>query len=280
MSIATRINTLAELFTHDYSTIFGNVNEVDRFYSLFVHPAVPLLAVTAYWFLSSPIFAGIRTMFGVQPKGAALQWLVIVHSAVLAVYSGWTCYYSWKIVIPHMMKHGVYTTFCDVDGSVWHAGGLGFWITHFYLSKFYEFIDTWIIMLKGREPIFLQTYHHAGIVIFMWSFVITNNTCGGIAVICLNSFIHTLMYTYYTLAAFGYKSPLKNYLTQAQIIQFLIGIGLTVPAHFMPGCLSEAQSASNAGIQVYAVVLILLFAQFYAANYTKKGSKKGEKKLE
>ncbi|RYH20089.1 hypothetical protein EON65_24655 [archaeon] len=71
---------------------------------------------------------------------------------------------------------------------------------------------------------FLQTYHHAGVVFIMWGAVVTQSAAVGGIIICLNSFIHTLMYTYYTLAAFGYSSPLKHYLTSAQMIQFLIGI--------------------------------------------------------
>jgi hypothetical protein len=55
----------------------------------------------------------------------------------------------------------------------------------------YEFIDTWIVLLKGRTPIFLQTYHHAGIAIIMWGFEVTANTCG-ITILALNSFIHTI----------------------------------------------------------------------------------------
>ncbi|RYG96121.1 hypothetical protein EON65_54900 [archaeon] len=81
-----------------------------------------------------------------------------------------------------------------------------------------------IILLKGREPIFLQTFHHAGVVFSLWGAVVTQSSAVGAVTICLNSFIHTLMYTYYTLAAFGYSSPLKHYLTTAQMTQFLIGI--------------------------------------------------------
>eukprot|EP01034_Spumella_vulgaris_P028488 gene28488-35345_t len=136
------------------------------------------------------------------------------------------------------MEHGYYAAICDARGELWHAKGLGFWVTHFYLSKYYEFIDTWIVLLKGRQPLFLQTYHHAGVVLLMWGFIITDNTASGMILICLNSFIHTLMYTYYVLAAFGINSPLKNYLTMAQIVQFLVGIVIITPAYF---CVNDAQ---------------------------------------
>lgn len=107
----------------------------------------------------------------------------------------------------------------------------------------------------------------------MWGFVVTANTCGGLITTLFNSFIHTLMYTYYTLAAFGYSSPLKHYLTQAQIIQFIVGIILTVGSHFIPGCVNPAQSLVIASIQLYAVVLIILFYQFYVNSYSDKKKK-------
>ena len=85
----------------------------------------------------------------------------------------------------------------------------------------------------------------------------------------------TLMYTYYTFAAFGYSSPLKHYLTQMQITQFIVGLCTTVPIHFMTGAdgkprLTPAQNLSLWTIEIYAVVLIVLFAQFYASAYGKK----------
>ena len=55
-----------------------------------------------------------------------------------------------------------------------------------------------IIILKGRKPMLLQTYHHAGVVIIMWACTMTKNVAGGGYVLVANSFIHSLMYTYYT----------------------------------------------------------------------------------
>ena len=81
----------------------------------------------------------------------------------------------------------------------------------------------------------------------------------------------TLMYTYYTFAAFGYSSPLKHYLTQMQITQFIVGLRTTVPIHFMTGADGKPRlTLSLWTIEIYAVVLIVLFAQFYASAYGKK----------
>ena len=151
------------------------------------------------------------------------------------------------------------------------------WATHFYISKIYEFIDTFIIILKGRKPSFLQTFHHAGIVLLMWGFTVTSNSVVAI-IVCFNSFIHFLMYTYYVLAAFGYKSPLKKYLTSAQIGQFLVGVGISLPFQFIPNCQSPMGSLVLLVAQIYTATLVVLFSFFFLASYkTPAPSKPAEK---
>ncbi len=76
------------------------------------------------------------------------------------------------------------------------------------------------------------------------------------------------MYTYFTLAAFGYNSPLKNLLTIAQMVQFIVGIAIVTPAYH---CYNEAQTLNTALLQIYAVYLFWLFYCFYVESYTKKG---------
>lgn len=53
-------------------------------------------------------------------------------------------------------------------GRLWNEG-LAFYGWWFYLSKFYEVIDTLIILAKGKQSSVLQTYHHAGAMMCMWA---------------------------------------------------------------------------------------------------------------
>jgi hypothetical protein len=53
-------------------------------------------------------------------------------------------------------------------GRLWNEG-LAFYGWFFYLSKFYEVLDTAIIIAKGKRSSTLQTYHHAGAMMCMWS---------------------------------------------------------------------------------------------------------------
>jgi hypothetical protein len=53
-------------------------------------------------------------------------------------------------------------------GRLWNQG-LAFYGWIFYLSKFYEVLDTVIILAKGKRSSTLQTYHHAGAMMCMWA---------------------------------------------------------------------------------------------------------------
>jgi hypothetical protein len=108
-------------------------------------------------------------------------------------------------------------------GRMWTEGLAYFgWI--FYLSKYYEVLDTFIILAKGKPSSTLQTYHHAGAMLCMWAGMRYMASPIWIFVL-VNSLIHALMYTYYTLTAFSIRVPLfiKRTLTTLQITQFLLG---------------------------------------------------------
>jgi hypothetical protein len=260
----------ADFATFDYHTLYPN-NEI---FDFFAQPWVPFVFVALYLVLSKPVINLLISLLGIKPDSKILKAGVICHSAFLAVYSGWTFINVAIILYKFYNEHGgLYGALCGSKQALWVEANMSFWITHFYISKFYEFIDTWIVLLKGKTPILLQTYHHAGVVICMWLLTVTYGS-PVVVLVFLNSFIHTIMYTYYTAAAFGYSSPLKKYLTQMQLGQFLIGIGSTVPCYFIEDCMTPAGSIALVVLHVYTVVLIGLFGQFYVASYKKKPSKK------
>ncbi|KLU88910.1 hypothetical protein MAPG_07891 [Magnaporthiopsis poae ATCC 64411] len=110
-----------------------------------------------------------------------------------------------------------------VPGRIWNEG-LAFYGWIFYLSKFYEVLDTFIILAKGKLSSTLQTYHHAGAMMCMWAGM--RYMSAPIWMFAFyNSGIHAMMYTYYTVTAFSVKVPvfIKRSLTTMQITQFLIG---------------------------------------------------------
>ncbi|MCJ1479074.1 hypothetical protein MMC13_007758 [Lambiella insularis] len=112
----------------------------------------------------------------------------------------------------------------DTDvGRLWNEG-LAYYGWLFYISKFYETLDTMIILAQGKKSSVLQTYHHAGAMMCMWAGMRYMTPPIWMFVI-VNSGIHALMYTYYTFTALGLRAPLfvKKILTSLQIGQFVFG---------------------------------------------------------
>ncbi|KAM4054787.1 GNS1/SUR4 family protein [Hirsutella rhossiliensis] len=118
-------------------------------------------------------------------------------------------------------------------GRIWNEG-LAYYGWIFYLSKFYEVLDTFIILAKGKYSSTLQTYHHAGAMMCMWAGMRYMSAPIWMFVL-VNSFIHSLMYAYYTLTAFSIKVPMaaKRTLTTLQITQFLVGASYAIVHSFV-----------------------------------------------
>lgn len=76
-------------------------------------------------------------------------------------------------------------------GRIWNEG-LAFYGWIFYISKFYEVVDTFIILAKGKKSSLLQTYHHAGAMMSMWAGIRYMAPPIWMFVM-VNSFIHTIM---------------------------------------------------------------------------------------
>ncbi|KAL2831975.1 ELO family [Aspergillus pseudoustus] len=170
--------------------------------------------------------------------------LVIIHNTSLALFSGWAfysvCHALWSSLPawddPNLFANAV-RALCQTEISVekqvssykyniWDQG-LAYvgWV--FYLSKFYEIFDTMIILARGKTSSALQTYHHAGVMVCGWV-AIRYKSSVALVGIFLNSFVHTLMYTYFALAAAAVplSMRIKRAMTTIQITQFLLGFVL------------------------------------------------------
>jgi len=118
-----------------------------------------------YLLVSKRLFAVIRDKTGLQKDSTLLKLFVFVHNLSLAIFS----LVVFVNVAPHMVAftstEGWQALHCDP--TFWHSS-FGWWCKVFYVSKYWEFIDSWILILKGKEASFLQVYHHTGIVIAMY----------------------------------------------------------------------------------------------------------------
>ncbi|KAJ2362925.1 hypothetical protein IW150_006875 [Coemansia sp. RSA 2607] len=200
--------------------------------------------------------------------GLGLKRLVVVHNLVLAVYSLWTFVDFIPAVVQNVSEHGLKGGFCDNQWTLWNRKLLAHGFL-FYLSKYYEFIDTAIILAKGRPAGRLQTFHHSGAVFIMWFGNYVQSPYLSFFVF-ENSIIHSLMYTYYTLTALGFKPPGKQILTTLQISQFYIALSAGFVYALLPGCQDRPQKVFTYVFIAYIIELIRLFTQFARKTYGPK----------
>lgn len=131
---------------------------------------------------------------------------------------------------------------------------------------------------RWNQISFLHLYHHAMMCVCPW-IVLTYFPGGhGVIVGVVNSFIHTVMYTYYLATVYLHlkKSNLKKYVTQMQLVQFVFlfiyfssSIVFPVESCTYPITLSIVIVIQNA-------VMIVMFGDFYVKTYMRKSNKKSK----
>lgn len=252
--------------------------------------------------------AGLKELADIDPKQAKrlkpapykvatyglFRLFVLLHNIFLCAYSVWTFFgmlgsfsrtvqkFRLKTFDESSLVNFVYAV-CDAEHGVLQQGPAvrsltlyGWW---FYMLKFYEVVDTMIILLKGRPLSLLQSYHHAGAMMCMWSGIRYQLPPIWIFIV-FNSFIHLLMYFYFTLCCLKVRVPMivKRVLTSFQITQFVLGGSLAVFHMFVwysdlatttyNSCIATADQMFPIFVNVsYLTPLTLLFAAFYIESY-------------
>ncbi|KAJ2722198.1 hypothetical protein GGI07_003475 [Coemansia sp. Benny D115] len=196
-----------------------------------------------------------------------MTMVVFVHNTVLAVYSAWAFMGVFPTFVKDVMTKGIHAGLCDLDGTRWNSV-LFAHMYLFYLSKYYELLDTAIIILKGRKASLLQIYHHAGVILVTYYGCYYSAACS-VFIVWENAGVHTVMYTYYALTAIGINPPGKKYLTSLQIFQFLFGQSAIILYAVMRDCESPVQRTWLWIMTSYLLPLIYLFVQFYISTYKK-----------
>jgi len=271
--LAVSIPDLFHKFPYDRLPSNGdNEHDYCNITSLFLRPEIMLLLIVLY-VCHIPLLSALVRVTGFDGKRSkTLKWIVVLHNLALASFSAIVfVVVATKVLPSHLSRGFVDVIYCDKDGSFWNDGnGIGIWAFVFYISKYYEFLDTSILILKGKDPSFLQTYHHVGIACTMWGAIVSQSAWVHIVVV-LNSFIHTLMYLYFLIKTIRPSMEIKaaKYLTSAQVLQFIIGIVYTFGVLVSNKCDTDASRFVLAVIDIYAIGLILLFLMFAKRKYKK-----------
>lgn len=158
---------------------------------------------------------------------------------------------------------------CDLSGNSMN-GRMGWWMYVFYVSKFYELVDTIIMILKKRPLNFLHVYHHSIVIPLFYVYMSTSMVLQWIVVVA-NSLVHVAMYYYYALSTVGQTVWWKKYITQAQIIQFIIDLTATWPYPLLYFSASGCSGSMRAWLfgQAVGASFFKLFRDFYVRSYSK-----------
>jgi len=146
---------------------------------------------------------------------------------------------------------------------------LSFLVWMHYNNKYVELLDTVFMVLrkKTNQISFLHVYHH---VLLVWSwFAVCKIACGGDAYFgaMVNSFIHVVMYSYYLISLLGYRCFFKNYITLAQMLQFVV-----CAVHAIYCWVNQHITSFLPMLQLFVMVnMLILFGDFYKKAYKPKG---------
>lgn len=193
------------------------------------HWACPAVGVSCYLGL-----LGVALVLGWPAKPIELRRLTVFHNLFLSFLSLVMFVGTSVELFRRAAQTGDATWFFCEEAAGQAEGPLYFWSYVYYLSKYYEMLDTALVVLqKSRVPHFkLQVYHHAAVVPMAWLWCQQRQSLqwGGLL---FNTLVHVVMYQYYAWRVLGWPTPWKRWITKLQITQFatsfiLLGITLCI----------------------------------------------------
>lgn len=183
-----------------------------------------------YWPLGVGLFyimtcLGHRLAYGNSPS-ETVAWKYIkpflpYHNIFLSLISAVMFFGCGFAAIQKTSEEGsLHWIFCEAGEA--DTGVLSFWCYIYYLSKYYELLDTWLQLLRGKYPphYLLHAYHHSVVLIMCWLWLEYRVSLRFVALL-FNVFVHIVMYYYFYLKCIKKDPWWKKYVTTLQIVQFM-----------------------------------------------------------
>jgi len=209
-----------------------------------------------------------------------LKYFRIAHNAFLCFGSFIMVLGMAKEIIKAYQIGGAEALYCDSNDIQFQQTDLYNWYYIFFLSKFYEFIDTYILILRKKPVIFLHSFHHFITAYICW-LGLYDHTAIQWTVIGLNGTVHVFMYYYYLAVSCNSDVWWKKHITSLQITQFVIDLIAGWPFFYSILVLGKKCSGTVQVLGFSHLVLLsflLLFINFYRSAY--KPSKSGDQSPE
>jgi len=239
---------------------------------------VPLTLTTAY-LVALPVLRIFSKKFISENVDAKvlLKETMVVYNGGQVLLNAWMVYRFIDALVNrgHPFIGDLYTANTGTTFAVW---------IH-YMDKYLEFFDTFFMVLRGRmdQVSFLHVYHHISIT-WAWWFAMRSWPAGDAYFgALLNSWIHVMMYSYYTLSLLKFPCPWKRSITQAQLLQFSAVVVYTMFSTYFVYKEGKAEAKHYACyfVQTFEMVSMLyLFSLFYSKAYKKRQMKRISSELD
>lgn len=238
-----------------------------RHYGFILSPwfVFPLIIVYVYFVR----FSGPRWMKNRDPF--PITNLVRVYNVGMVVLNA---IFLYQLLSLTYLPGGGYSLWCQgvtgrSDGAMAAIYASGWW---YLLVRYADFLDTvfFVLRKKFNQVSHLHVIHHVLVVFNAWFWAMFAPEGQPALGLCINTFVHVIMYSYYFLSTFGPEVRKylwwKRYLTQLQIVQFIVfivhmSIPLFVDCGF-PNMLAPFAIAQ-------AAFVLGMFINFYYQTYIK-----------
>merc|ERR1712130_1050270 len=202
-------------------------------------------------------------------EGPGMSRAIAIHNFILCGFS-LICFSGQLYEAIHILRHHspfqLYCgTFIDVEDI-----RMAQWCVSFYLSKYYELLDTVFLVLRKKQLTVLHLFHHSIVIPISWMAVHAGIYMGWITSFN-NTAVHIIMYYYFAIYALGQRPWWKKYLTSLQILQFVIDMSSSIPfiVIYMMGIPCRGELYAWILANLTGVALLLLFMNFYRQTYNR-----------
>ena len=141
-----------------------------------------------------------------------IRRVITIHNVILLLSS----LYMFLLLLPTLPTPSTLTCYPPQPptGPLWYVPYL------YYISKYYELLDTFLQFLLSRPPrnFPLHVYHHTSAIIMAWSWMEYNVTLSHVG-LGFNCLVHVVMYGYYCVKNLtpGNSLWIKPYVTTLQV---------------------------------------------------------------
>jgi hypothetical protein len=188
--------------------------------------AWPLGTAAAYSIFAILLASRVRGGTGPLVSLETLKAANIVHNIVLIASSAiMFAGLAFEIFVRARETGSARFLVCADPSTERPSGPVYFWAYIYYLSKFYELLDTPLQLLRGKTPTHFafQVYHHSLAMLMVWVFLTYTPALWQIGML-FNTAVHVIMYYYFLLCTLGKPPKWKRHVTRFQILQFITSL--------------------------------------------------------